>query len=64
MALPDRNESSRSESSGTARLLALKLPVRVHNVAMTLVAAFAVIYFLQWAKPFLVPLLLGILIAY
>ena len=45
-------------------MLALKLPVRVHNVPMTLVAAFVVIYFLYWAKPFLVPLLLGILIAY
>jgi predicted PurR-regulated permease PerM len=31
---------------------------------MWLVAAFAVLYFLQWAKPFLVPLLLGILITY
>jgi len=46
------------------RLLALKLPVRVHNVPMVLIAAFVVIYFLQWAKPFLVPLLLGILITY
>lgn len=57
-----------AESAATAerrrRWLEFKLPVHVHNVPMLLVASIAVLYFLQWAKPFLVPLLLGILITY
>ena len=62
--IPDPVVASPAAIERKRRLLDLKLPVRVHNIPMWLVAAFAVLYFLQWAKPFLVPLLLGILITY
>ena len=64
MSVPDPSDPPGAAVERKSRLLALKLPVHVHNVPMVLVAAFVVIYFLQWAKPFLVPLLLGILITY
>jgi len=64
VSVPDSSEHQVAVAERKARLLSLKLPVRVHNVPMVLVAVFVVIYFLQWAKPFLVPLLLGILISY
>lgn len=38
--------------------------MHVHNAPLVLIAAFVVIYFLHWAKPFLVPLFLGVLISY
>ncbi len=43
---------------------ALKLPVHVRNMPLLLISVFVVIYFLQWAKAFLIPLLLGVLITY
>lgn len=64
MSVPDSSDRQQAATERKARLLSFKLPVRVHNVPMVLVAAFVVIYFLQWAKPFLVPLFLGILISY
>jgi predicted PurR-regulated permease PerM len=58
------SDSSDRSSERKRRLLELKLPVHVHNVPMVLVAIFVVIYFLHWAKSFLIPLMVGILIAY
>lgn len=62
--VPDPVVDAPAMTQRRRRLLELKLPVHVKNVPMWLVAAFAVLYVLQWAKPFLVPLLLGILITY
>jgi predicted PurR-regulated permease PerM len=61
---PESVAESVAASERRRRWLDFKLPVHVHNVPMLIVASVAVLYFLQWAKPFLVPLLLGILITY
>lgn len=43
-----------------------RLPLHVHarGLALGVIACVALLYALQWARPFLVPLLLGILISY
>jgi predicted PurR-regulated permease PerM len=64
MADVDPGERPKPATERRPVLLSFKLPVHVHNVPIVLVAAFVVIYFLQWAKPFLIPLFLGILITY
>jgi predicted PurR-regulated permease PerM len=58
------SDSSDRSSERKQRLLELKFPVHVRNVPMIIVATFVVIYFLHWAKSFLIPLMVGILIAY
>ena len=58
---PDANAlSPRDEPSGP------RLPVRVHarGMALGIIATVAFLYALQWSQKFLVPLLLGIFIAY
>lgn len=60
----DSSEPSSGPVERKRRLLELKLPVHVHNVPLVLVAIFVVIYFVHWAKTFLIPLVVGILIAY
>lgn len=64
MSVPESNNGESTTVEQEAPVLSLKLPLRVHNVPLVLIAAFVVIYFLHWAKPFLVPLLLGVLISY
>jgi predicted PurR-regulated permease PerM len=60
----DSSEPPSGPPERRRRLLELKLPVHVHNMPMIVIAAFIVIYFLHWAKSFLIPLMVGILIAY
>lgn len=61
---PDPIDRPAATTDRKDRYFALKLPVHVRNVPLILISAFVVIYFLQWAKAFLIPLLLGILITY
>ncbi|MES2562827.1 MAG: AI-2E family transporter [Pseudomonadota bacterium] len=64
MQAPEPTDQSTETPERKPRLLALKLPVHVRNVPTILIATFVVLYFLQWAKPFLVPLFVGVLISY
>ena len=61
---PGPTDQSSAAPERPPRMLAFKLPVHVHNVPTLLIASFVVIYFLHWAKPFLVPLFVGVLISY
>jgi len=45
-------------------LATVRLRVHAHGLALAVLAALAVLYTLSWAEKFLVPLLLGIVIAY
>jgi predicted PurR-regulated permease PerM len=59
--------SDHPASGGVAALVvapAARTPVEARGLALAIVAALASIYALSWAQTFLVPLLLGIVIAY
>ena len=42
----------------------LHMPVDVRNLALAVIAFIAVLFTMQWAKPVLVPLLLGVMLSY
>src|ERR1044072_4827026 len=41
-----------------------RIPMGARDLALTIVATIAVVFSLQWAEKFFIPLLLGIIIAY
>ena len=66
-AVPDDTAAPLSESPDAAGQSAgLRLPIHVNarGLALGIIATVAFVYALQWAQKFLVPLLLGIFIAY
>ena len=64
MEAPEPTDQSIAAPERQPRMLSFKLPVHVRNVPTILIATFVALYFLQWAKPFLVPLFVGVLISY
>jgi predicted PurR-regulated permease PerM len=58
MAAEDNEEPAAPEP------LAIRMPVDVRSVALTTIAAVAVVYLLQYARAVLIPVVLGILVSY
>jgi predicted PurR-regulated permease PerM len=44
--------------------VAIEVPVQIRNIALTALAVIAVIFFLQYSQPVLIPVILGVLISY
>jgi predicted PurR-regulated permease PerM len=66
-ALVDDDASRRKgsiEAEGESPPVVIRMPVNVRNVALTIIAALAVILFLRLAQSVLIPIVLGILISY
>ena len=63
---PDSVAASAPDGAAAAPGSSARLPLHVHarGLALGVIACVALLYALQWARPFLVPLLLGILISY
>src|SRR5689334_18680985 len=58
MAAEDNQEPTGPEP------IAIRTPVNVRSIALTAIAAVALIYFLQYAQSVLIPVVLGILVSY
>ena len=58
MAAEDKQEPAAPEP------IAIRAPVNVRSIALTAIAAVALIYFLQYAQSVLIPVVLGILVSY
>lgn len=79
-ALPGRADAPTSDTSDTSGLSGAEAPqanavdartaapvrtvAKARGIALTILAVLAILFFLQWAQKFLIPLVLGIFIAY
>ena len=57
-------ESEVSPKAGEGSGLSVHLPVDARGISLTILATVAVIYTLDWAQPFFISLMMGVLIAY
>lgn len=58
------NDAQSKPGNGLSEKASPRIDASIHSISLTLLTVFAVVFILDWAQPFFIPLVLGVIISY